>query len=213
MESFWNLFFIDRDRWGVFFRLTDNGVPVIEGEYGKKGGRDVAGYHAFELNYLAHTYNRTFLYKQRREDNVFCQHFKPHANSGQRSINVLPDFSAPGDLEVVGVVVNGVRRTNVDPNQFQIQLEAFRDGDRRDRGVLSHQGTEREEQEGRRDSNLRRTILRRRVSPAGSNDKATRRGRSATPGPPVAGVGLPAPATTPSGPRIASHESPQLSYT
>ncbi|HKM54009.1 MAG TPA: hypothetical protein VJY33_11415, partial [Isosphaeraceae bacterium] len=50
-------------------------------------------------------------------------HFKPHANSGQTSINVLPDFTAPGELEVVGVVVNGVRRTNVDPNQFQIQLE------------------------------------------------------------------------------------------
>jgi mannose/cellobiose epimerase-like protein (N-acyl-D-glucosamine 2-epimerase family) len=123
LESFWNLFFLDRDRWGVFFRLTDNGVPVIAGEYGKKGGRDVAGYHAFELNYLAHIYNRTFAYKQRREDNVFCQHFKPHANSGQRSINVLPDFTAPGELEVVGVVVNGVRRPKVDPNQFQIHLE------------------------------------------------------------------------------------------
>ena len=123
LESFWNLFFLDRDRWGVFFRLTDNGVPIIAGDYGKKGGSDVAGYHSFELNYLAHTYNRTFHYSQRREDNVFCLHFKPHANSGQLSLNVLPDFTAPGDLEVIGVVVNGVRRTNVDPNQFQIQLD------------------------------------------------------------------------------------------
>ena len=50
-------------------------------------------------------------------------HFKPHVNSGQRSINVLPDFFGPDDLEVVGVVVNGVRRQNVAPDQFQIKLE------------------------------------------------------------------------------------------
>ena len=88
-----------------------------------KGGHAVAGYHSFELNYLSHTYNRIFSYRERREDNVFCMHFHPHVNSGQRSINVLPDFCAPGDVEVVGVVVNGVRRKDVKPNQFQIPLD------------------------------------------------------------------------------------------
>ena len=50
-------------------------------------------------------------------------HFKPHVNSGQRSINVLPDFFAPGEIEVVGIVVNGVRRTDFAPDQFQIPLK------------------------------------------------------------------------------------------
>jgi mannose/cellobiose epimerase-like protein (N-acyl-D-glucosamine 2-epimerase family) len=123
MEAFWNLFFLDRERWGVFFRVTENGLPYLAGTYGSKGGHAVAGYHSFELNYLAHTYNRAFSYRERLEDNVFCMHFKPHVNSGQRSINVLPDFFAPGEIEVVGIVVNGVRRTDFDPHQFQLPLE------------------------------------------------------------------------------------------
>ena len=95
MEAFWNLFFLDRDRWGVFFRLTANGVPVIEGEYGKKGGRDVAGYHAFELNYLAHTYNRAFRYRQRREDNVFCSISSPMPTAGRDRSTSCPTSSRP----------------------------------------------------------------------------------------------------------------------
>jgi mannose/cellobiose epimerase-like protein (N-acyl-D-glucosamine 2-epimerase family) len=123
METFWNLFFLDRDRASVFFRTTADGLPVVSGNYSDKGGHAVAGYHSFELNYLAHTYNRAFSYKERRDDNVFCMHFKPHVNSGQTSINVLPDFMGPDDLEVVAVTVNGVRRRNVAPNEYQIKLD------------------------------------------------------------------------------------------
>ena len=123
MESFWNLFFIDRDRASVFFRVTADGLPVVAGNYADKGGHAIAGYHAFELNYLAHAYNRAFSYRERRDDNVFCMHFKPHANSGQTSISVLPDFFDKGDLEVADVVVNGLRRKNVVPDQYQIKLD------------------------------------------------------------------------------------------
>ena len=98
---------------GIFFRVTANGLPVIAGNYADKGGHAIAGYHSFELNYLAHTYNRAFSYRERRDDNVFCMHLKPHVNSGQRSINVLPDFFGPDDLEVVGVVINGVQRAEL----------------------------------------------------------------------------------------------------
>ena len=123
MEAFWNLFFIDRDRASVFFRVTADGLPVIAGNYADKGGHAIAGYHSFELNYLAHTYNRAFSYRERRDDNVFCMHLKPHVNSGQRSINALPDFFGPNDLEVCAVVIDGVQRQNVLPDQYQIKLE------------------------------------------------------------------------------------------
>ncbi|MFO0956393.1 MAG: AGE family epimerase/isomerase [Isosphaeraceae bacterium] len=123
MEAFWNLFFIDRDRASVFFRVTADGVPVIAGNYSDKGGHAIAGYHSFELNYLAHAYNRAFSYHKRRDDDVFCMHFKIHENSHQRSVNVLPDFFGKDDLEICGLKVNGVRRDNFVPNQFQIALE------------------------------------------------------------------------------------------
>ncbi len=123
MEAFWNLFFIDRDRASIFFRVTADGLPVIAGNYADKGGHAIAGYHSFELNYLANTYNRAFSYRERRDDNVFCMHLKPHVNSGQRSINALPDFFGPDDLEVCAIVIDGVHRQNVPPDQYQIKLE------------------------------------------------------------------------------------------
>ena len=60
-SAFWSLFFIDQDNRKVFFRTTESGEPVIEGQYGIQGGHAIAGYHAFELNYLAHLYIRAFV--------------------------------------------------------------------------------------------------------------------------------------------------------
>ncbi|NJO56100.1 MAG: hypothetical protein HC834_06840, partial [Rhodospirillales bacterium] len=59
-SAFWNTYFLDRERQGYFFRTTENGLPVLEGEYGRKGGHAI-GYHAFELAYLAHIYTRAFV--------------------------------------------------------------------------------------------------------------------------------------------------------
>jgi hypothetical protein len=119
--AFWNLFFLDHDNQGIFFRVTDNGLPYIQGNYGNKEGHST-GYHAFELNFLAHIYTRTYILKEKGSDDDFCLYFKPDRQSGQRSINVLPDFFKPGDLEIVSISVNGIRRSSVDPDNFQIPL-------------------------------------------------------------------------------------------
>jgi mannose/cellobiose epimerase-like protein (N-acyl-D-glucosamine 2-epimerase family) len=120
-SAFWNLFFLDHDNQGLFFRVTESGLPYIQGNYGNKEGHST-GYHAFELNFLAHIYIRTYVLKEKGCDDDFCLYFKPDRQSGQRSINVLPDFFKPGDLEVVGISVNGIRRSSVDADNFQIPL-------------------------------------------------------------------------------------------
>lgn len=120
--AFWNLFFLDRDNRGVFFRVTDIGVPVIEGDYANKATHAIAGYHSFELNYLAHIYLRSFVKDKPDSDQNFCLYFHLAANAQQESINVLPDYLPPGRVEVSGVVVNGVGRTVEDPRNFQIRL-------------------------------------------------------------------------------------------
>jgi mannose/cellobiose epimerase-like protein (N-acyl-D-glucosamine 2-epimerase family) len=120
--AFWNLFFLDHDNRGIFFRVTDDGMPVIQGNYANKAGHAIAGYHSFELNYLAHIYIRTYVEKAKGADDDFCLFFKPDKANGQRSINVLPDFMRPGELEVKEVIVNGVGRSSVDPDNFQIEL-------------------------------------------------------------------------------------------
>lgn len=117
MGAFWNLFFLDQDNKGVFFRVTEDGMPVLQGNYGNKGGHSISGYHAFELNYLAHIYISAYVTKQ-----PFCLYFKPNANARQRSINVLPDFFKPGNLEVSRISIDGSERAAVDPDYFQIEL-------------------------------------------------------------------------------------------
>ncbi len=122
--AFWNLFFLDLDRRGVYFRVTDNGLPVIEGDHANKAGHAIAGYHAFELNYLAHIYTRAYVGPETGTDDSFCLYFRPSVNCGQRSINVLPDFFAPGDVHISAVTVNGIPRApgSFDPEHFQLQL-------------------------------------------------------------------------------------------
>lgn len=117
LEAFWNLFFLDQDTKGIFFRATESGEPVIEGSYGHKGGHSISGYHAFELNYLAHIYTSTYVAKR-----PFCLYFKPNANARRRSINVLPDFFKPNVLEISRISVDGIERTTLDPDNFRIEL-------------------------------------------------------------------------------------------
>jgi mannose/cellobiose epimerase-like protein (N-acyl-D-glucosamine 2-epimerase family) len=122
-EAFWNTFFLDREHRGMYFRVTDNGLPVVQGGYEVRGGHsDASGYHCFELNYLAHIYNRAYVSVANKTDSSFCLHFKPSKNAGVRSINVLPDFIAPNRVQIEQVRINGVPRSHADPNYFQIEL-------------------------------------------------------------------------------------------
>ena len=122
-EAFWNIFFLDREHRGMYFRVTDNGLPVVQGGYEVRGGHsDASGYHCFELNYLAHIYNRAYISAANDTDGSFCLHFKPKKNAGVHSINVLPDFIAPNRLQIEQVRINGVPRTHADPNYFQVEL-------------------------------------------------------------------------------------------
>ena len=118
LAAFWNLFFLDQDNKGIFFRVTESGEPVIEGIHGRKGGHSISGYHAFELSYLAHIYISTYVAKR-----PFCLYFKPNANCRRRSINVLPDFFKPNVLEIGRISVDGIERTTLDPDNFRVELD------------------------------------------------------------------------------------------
>jgi len=119
--AFWNLYFLDRDRNGVFFRVGDNATPVISSTYGDKGGHSISGYHVFELCYLVHVYHRTYLPREQRHHSGLVLHFRP-STSRFRSINVLPDFLGPDTVEILEVTVDGVGRKVNDPRNFQLPL-------------------------------------------------------------------------------------------
>lgn len=122
LEAFWNLYFLDRERSGVFFRVSDNGTPVISSTYGDKGGHSISGYHVFELAYLAHIYQRAYLPREKRHHSGLVLHFRPASQTRLRSINVLPDFLGPDSLEIKELMVDGVRRNLDDVKDFQVPL-------------------------------------------------------------------------------------------
>ncbi|MGY4801324.1 AGE family epimerase/isomerase [Teichococcus aerofrigidensis] len=136
MMSFWNLYFLDHDNRGVFFRTTDAGVPVIQGNYSQKAAHAVAGYHSFELNYLAHVYLRVYARPHAKprtltgkagfpvDDQNFCLYFQPDLSSGRRTLNVLPDFLPPNAVKVSRITIGGVPRASIDEDNFQIELDA-----------------------------------------------------------------------------------------
>jgi hypothetical protein len=134
MMAFWNQFFLDHDNRGVYFRVNADGIPIIQGSYSQKAGHAVAGYHSFELNYLAHTYICTYVQQQSRPqtltgssafpalDKTFCLFFRPDQDTRHTTLNVLPDFVPPNSLEIISITVNGVPRTSFSPDNFQIEL-------------------------------------------------------------------------------------------
>jgi mannose/cellobiose epimerase-like protein (N-acyl-D-glucosamine 2-epimerase family) len=127
-SAYWNLFFLDRERQGYFFRTTENGLPILEGQYEMKSSHAI-GYHVFELAYLAHLYTRAYVAAGGGSDNSFSLYFKISSIKQQRSINVLPDFMRPGSVHITSVRANGVDMTEeLDPAnlaEYQIPTDAM----------------------------------------------------------------------------------------
>jgi mannose/cellobiose epimerase-like protein (N-acyl-D-glucosamine 2-epimerase family) len=127
-SAFWNLFFLDHESQGYFYRTTEDGLPILRGEYGRKGGHAL-GYHAFELAYLAHVYTRIYVAEGKEADTNFCLYFKISSIKQQRSINVLPDFMPAGRVRITSVRANGVEMSDqLDPAdlaEYQVPTDAM----------------------------------------------------------------------------------------
>jgi len=141
LSAFWNLYFLDRERNGIFFRVSDNGIPVLSSTYGDKGGHSISGYHAFELAYLAHVYQLAYVPRHQQQHTTFCPHFRPSGRSGLSSINVLPGFVGPGTLKISSVDVDGVPR-KLDPMRAGFQVPLRPDDVERDVKVFLCQSDE-----------------------------------------------------------------------
>jgi mannose/cellobiose epimerase-like protein (N-acyl-D-glucosamine 2-epimerase family) len=121
MCAWWNAFHLDYANHNIIFRVDDSGMRVIDEKHGK-AAYDTAGYHSFELNYLAHIYMRTYVDTVAESRTSFCLYFRPGKNSEFKSINVMPDFLGVDNLEIVGLTVNDHAVEYIDNNNFQIPI-------------------------------------------------------------------------------------------
>ena len=56
--AYYNAFFFDYEEGSVYFNVLANGIPYLLGTERQKGSHSMAGYHSFELAYLATVYTQ-----------------------------------------------------------------------------------------------------------------------------------------------------------
>ncbi len=116
--AFYNAWFLDNDSGGIYFNVLANGLPYLLGTERLKGSHSMAGYHSFELCYLAAVYTNLLIKKVPMDF-----HFKPKVNGfADRVLRVQPDLLPPGSVKLTRVEIDGREYKNFDADQLLIHL-------------------------------------------------------------------------------------------
>jgi mannose/cellobiose epimerase-like protein (N-acyl-D-glucosamine 2-epimerase family) len=117
-SAFYNAWFLDHDAGGVYFNVLANGIPYLMGNERLKGSHSLAGYHSFELCYLAATYSNLLLTKEPLD-----LYFKPMPNAlPDNLLRVSPDILPQGSIEIARVWIDGERWEQFDAKALTVTL-------------------------------------------------------------------------------------------
>ncbi len=116
--AFYNAWFLDTDAGGVYFNVLANGQPYALGTERGKGSHSMAGYHSFELCYLAAVYTNLLITKEPLE-----LYFKPKQGGFKDNIlRVAPDLLPAGSVRIGSVWINGQEHRDYDENALTVKL-------------------------------------------------------------------------------------------
>lgn len=116
--AFYNAWQLDVDSGGVYFNVLANGLPYSLGTERGKGSHSMAGYHSFELAYLAAVYTNLLITKEPM-DFYFC----PQAGGFADDIlRVQPDILPPGSVTIGQVWINGQEYSEFDSESMTVKL-------------------------------------------------------------------------------------------
>ena len=115
-SAFYNAWFLDHDAGGVYFNVLANGIPYLIGTERLKGSHSMAGYHSFELCYLAAVYTNLLITKQPLD-----LHFKPRPDA-DRTLRVAPDLLPAGSVRIESVSVDGKPHADFDASALTVNL-------------------------------------------------------------------------------------------
>ncbi|MEN8174835.1 MAG: AGE family epimerase/isomerase [Pseudomonadota bacterium] len=120
-SAFYNAWFLDHDAGGVYFNVLANGMPYMMGTERQKGSHSMAGYHSFELCYLAAVYTNLLITKEPLD-----LHFKPRPDA-DRTLRVAPDLLPEGAIRIESVTLDGKPYDNFDAAGLTVTLPATDD--------------------------------------------------------------------------------------
>ncbi len=116
--AFYNAWFLDTQGGGVYFNVLANGLPYSLGTERGKGSHSMAGYHSFELAYLAAVYTNLLVTKKPMDF-----YFRPTAGTlPHNTLRVAPDILPAGSVRLAQVWINGKEHHDFDAENMTIRL-------------------------------------------------------------------------------------------
>jgi anti-anti-sigma factor len=117
-SAFYNAWFLDTQSGGVYFNVLANGQPYALGTERDKGSHSMAGYHAFELAYLAAVYTNLLITKEPMD-----LYFKPIPGGfPDNKLRVQPDILPKGSVRINAVWINGRPHEDFDADALTVTL-------------------------------------------------------------------------------------------
>ena len=118
--AFYNAYFLDHYASGVYFNVLANGLPYALGTERDKGSHSMAGYHSFELCYLAAIYINLLIIKEPMDF-----YFKPQPGGFPDNIlRVAPDILPEEAVYIKQVWIDGFPHKDFDAKGLTIKLPA-----------------------------------------------------------------------------------------
>ena len=116
--AFYNAFFFDYEEGSVYFNVLANGIPYLVGTERQKGSHSMAGYHSFELAYLATVYTNLLITKEPMD-----LYFSPIPGALKDGIlRVAPDILPPGSIRIGEVEVDGKPYADFDSEALTVRV-------------------------------------------------------------------------------------------
>ena len=116
--AFYNAFFFDYEEGSVYFNVLASGIPYLLGTERQKGSHSMAGYHSFELAYLATVYTNLLITKEPMD-----LWFSPiPGNLKDNILRVSPDILPPGSIRIDEVEVDGEPYADFDALELTVRL-------------------------------------------------------------------------------------------
>ncbi|ERN42846.1 N-acyl-D-glucosamine 2-epimerase [Rubidibacter lacunae KORDI 51-2] len=121
--AFYNAWFLDYEEGGIYFNVLANGQPYALGTERDKGSHSMAGYHSFELCFLAATYTN-LLNNQEPLD----LYFSPQPGAFEDNLlRVAPDILPAGSVQLTEVWIDGQLYDNFDRDGLTVTLPIDRE--------------------------------------------------------------------------------------
>ena len=116
--AFYNAWFLDYDYGSVYFNVLASGLPYLLGTERLKGSHSMAGYHAFELAYLAQTYTSLLITKEPMD-----LYFSPLPGAlPDNKLRVSPDILPPGAVRIHEVTLDGAPYADFDADDLIVRV-------------------------------------------------------------------------------------------